>query len=58
MSLKRKYSPQTPTVIAIKSHCVAASHIVSGFNAQLKKAINTADTEKMKNISDVDFIPI
>jgi len=58
MSLKRKYNPQTPTVIAIRSHCVAASHNVSGLSAQLKKAIDTADTERMKNMSDVDFIPI
>src|SRR4030042_2334568 len=51
-----KYIPQTPTVIAIKSHWVAASHI--GSRAQQKTAIKTAVTETMKKMSDNDLIPI
>jgi hypothetical protein len=47
-----------PTVMAINSHCEAASQTVSGFKAQLKIAIKAAVTESMKNMSDVDFMPI
>lgn len=58
MSRSLKYKPHIPTVMEIRSHWVGASQIVSGFNAQLKNAIKAAVTERMKNMSDVDFMPI